>query len=189
MSAGFALYAVDVYRPRKRCSPHTLPCGVEALDADVVEIARPVHGRARVGLGDDEEVGNARVGAHLRRQRGEARRDVLRGALAQDAEARPGDDLAARPRRRPRPDRGSGSPEACSGRRRARTGTPCPRRAPPAASAAAARRFRRRCSRACRCIFFQSVTAMRTSSSTRATSVASAASARGVGRRGRPRRG
>jgi hypothetical protein len=25
MSAGLALYAVDVYRPRKRCSPHTFP--------------------------------------------------------------------------------------------------------------------------------------------------------------------
>ena len=64
--------------------------GIEALDADVVEIPGAMDGRARVRLRHDQEVGHARVGADLRRQRGEARRDVRRRIDVQDAEA--GDD-------------------------------------------------------------------------------------------------
>ena len=49
-----ALYAVEVNRPMKRCSPITSPCVVVALDADVVGVAGPVHGGAGVGLGDHQ---------------------------------------------------------------------------------------------------------------------------------------
>ena len=38
---------------------------VEALDRDVVEIAGPVHGRARRRLGHDEQLGTTRIGASL----------------------------------------------------------------------------------------------------------------------------
>ncbi len=82
--------------------------GVEALDADVVEIARAVHGRAGVGLRDDQEVGNARVRPDLRRQCREAGRDLPRRVLTQEAEAGAGDDLQRVVAVRPRPDRGSG---------------------------------------------------------------------------------
>jgi hypothetical protein len=44
-----------VKSPRKRCSPVTVPARVEGLDPDVVEVDRPVHRRARVGLGDDQD--------------------------------------------------------------------------------------------------------------------------------------
>ncbi len=67
--------------------------GVETLDGDVVEIARPVHGRARRRLGDDQKLGPPCVRAHFGRQRGKARRDILALGLAQDAQARIGDDL------------------------------------------------------------------------------------------------
>ncbi len=63
---------------------------VEALDADVVEIAGAMDRRARVRLRHDQEVRHARVRAHLRRQRREARRDVGRRIDVQDAET--GDD-------------------------------------------------------------------------------------------------
>ena len=71
---------------------HIARC-VEAFDADIIQIAGAVHGRARIGLGDDQEVGDPRVGADLRRQRREARRDLHGRVLAQEAEARAGDDL------------------------------------------------------------------------------------------------
>jgi len=44
--------------------------GVEALDADVVHVARPVHGGARVGLADHQRLGRVRHGMRLARQRG-----------------------------------------------------------------------------------------------------------------------
>ena len=135
--------------------------GVEALDADVVEIARAMHGRARVGLGDDQQVGHARVGADLRRQRGEARRDVLASGSS---------------RRMPRLEPGTIFSASCPSTvdeivaavaeerevvvGEPATGTPCPRPAPPAASAAGARRARRRSPSSLSRIFFQSATAM-----------------------------
>ena len=64
-------------RPRKRCSPITLPVGVVALDADVVGVARPVHGRARVGLGHHQQ----------RRRRLRARRAPRGGSAAKLADA------------------------------------------------------------------------------------------------------
>ncbi len=67
--------------------------GVEALDRDVVEIARAMHGGTCGGLGDDQKFRPPRVRAHLGRQRGKTRRDVLARALAQDAHARAGHDL------------------------------------------------------------------------------------------------
>ena len=38
-----------------RCSPIRLPDGVEALDADIVEIDAPVHAGVDIGLGDDQQ--------------------------------------------------------------------------------------------------------------------------------------
>ena len=75
-----------------------LPGGVEALDGDVVQVARPVHGGARSGLGHHQQFGPAGVGAHLGRQRREARGhdlglDVFVARLAQDAQAGVGHDL------------------------------------------------------------------------------------------------
>ena len=58
-----------------------LALGVEAADPDVVEIDRPVHGRARVRLGDRERHRRARLLADLRRQRGEAARGRAGGLL------------------------------------------------------------------------------------------------------------
>src|SRR5690606_27390206 len=49
-----------------------LALGGEELDADVVEVAGAVHGGARVGLGDDEQLLLAGPGAQLGRERGEA---------------------------------------------------------------------------------------------------------------------
>ncbi len=76
MSAGLALYAVEVKRPRKRCSPQTLPSSSKRLTRDVVEIAGAMHGRARRRLGDDQKLRPPRVRLDLGRQRGEAGRDV-----------------------------------------------------------------------------------------------------------------
>ena len=59
---------------------------VEPLDADVVEIGRPVHGRPRVRLGQVEQGLLARELAHLRRQLREAERVGLLPFVAEDAE-------------------------------------------------------------------------------------------------------
>ena len=63
---------------------------VEALDADVVEVRRAVHGRPRVRLRQVEQVLLARQPAHLRRQLREADRDRPLVGRAQDAEPRAG---------------------------------------------------------------------------------------------------
>ncbi len=65
---------------------------VEALDRNVVEIARTMHGRSRRRFGDHEQLRAPRISADFRRQRGEARRDILATDLAQDAETRAGND-------------------------------------------------------------------------------------------------
>ena len=67
---------------------HDLARGVEALHADVVEVAGAVHGGARVGLGEHQQARLARERAQLRRQLGEARRDAAQHGLAQHAQAR-----------------------------------------------------------------------------------------------------
>jgi hypothetical protein len=59
---------------------------VEALDADVVEVRGPVHGRARVRFGEVEQVRLQHARAHRRRQLVEAARALL--GMAQDAEPR-----------------------------------------------------------------------------------------------------
>ena len=64
---------------------------VEALDADVVEVRGPVHGRPRVRLRQVEQALLAREPPHLRRQLREAERDRPLVARAQDAEPRAGD--------------------------------------------------------------------------------------------------
>ena len=66
--------------------------GIEALHADVVEVSRAMHGGARVGLREHEQLRIARQGAKLRRQLLEARRQAAQLGLAQHAQAR------ARPR-------------------------------------------------------------------------------------------
>ena len=82
---------------------------VVALDADVVEVTRPVHGRARVRLGDDDEVPRLRLLAQRRGKLPEARRVRLAGTIAQDAQPRAGHDREPDARLRARRDRGSGS--------------------------------------------------------------------------------
>ena len=65
--------------------------GVEPPHADVVEIDRAVHGRAVVGLGDDERHRQAREAAHVCRQCCEAARvraRALLGLAAQQAHRR-----------------------------------------------------------------------------------------------------
>ena len=74
--------------------------GVEALDADVVEVRGPVHGRARVRLRQVEEVLLPREPPHLRRQLREAGRD--RPLVARRAGSR-GRSPARRGGRPPRP--------------------------------------------------------------------------------------
>ena len=69
---------------------------VEALDADVVEVAGTVDGRARVRLRDHEQAPAARLFPELCRQLHEARRQRLALALAQQPEARSPDDRQAR---------------------------------------------------------------------------------------------
>ncbi len=59
-----------------------LALGVEPADAEVVEIDRPVHGRAGVGLGDHQRHRGARLAAQLRRQCCEAARGGAAGRLA-----------------------------------------------------------------------------------------------------------
>ena len=155
--------------------------GVEALDADVVEIAGTVHGRARVRLGDDQEVGHARVRANLRRQRREARRDVLARVLAQDAEARARDD----PQRVLAVDRDQ-VVAAVAEEREVVVGEPAQERL---ALGELLRRDRRRAARRSRrrsrsdagpASSSSRSTARRTSASTRATSAASASSRVGL---------
>ena len=55
--------AAEVNSPRKRRSPTTRAGRVERLHADVVEVGWPVHGRARVRLGQHEHPALARLGA------------------------------------------------------------------------------------------------------------------------------
>src|SRR5262249_7398169 len=57
---------------------------VEAFDADVIEIAGAMHGRARVGLGDVKKSRQAGEGARIRRQGRDARRFPF--GLAQDSQ-------------------------------------------------------------------------------------------------------
>lgn len=70
---------------------------VELLHADVVEVAGPVHGRAAVGLGEDEELALAGLGPGVGGQPVEGRADGVRlvdavvRVGAQDAEAGAGD--------------------------------------------------------------------------------------------------
>ena len=64
---------------------------VEALDADVVELPGPMHGGARVRLGEHQQLLHPRALARLGRQRGEARGNG-RAALAQDPQAAAGND-------------------------------------------------------------------------------------------------
>ena len=76
--------------------------GVEALDADVVEVARPVHGRARVGLGQDQQV---RLAARTRARAGGSLANAVEtcaGAAAQQAEPGALDRARSVPRRRAR---------------------------------------------------------------------------------------
>ncbi len=61
-----------------------LPRAVQALDGDVVEITRPVHGRAGVRLGQDQQLRLPGPGAHLGRQRRERSRALP--VVPQDAE-------------------------------------------------------------------------------------------------------
>ncbi len=63
---------------------------VVAFDPDVVEVRRAVHGRARVRFREHQQRLLAGLGAHRRRERGEAGGRVL-GGLAQEAEPAPGD--------------------------------------------------------------------------------------------------
>src|SRR5207253_9196225 len=65
-------------------------CVVEALQAHVVEVGGPVHGRARVRLRQVEEAGLPGLAPRLRRQPREAVGDRLPLRLAQDAEPRAG---------------------------------------------------------------------------------------------------
>ena len=65
---------------------------VEAPDPDVVEVAGPVHRRARVGLGDDQQARRARLGAQPRRQLHEARGKGLARLRAQQPQPRAGND-------------------------------------------------------------------------------------------------
>ncbi len=75
-------------KPEEAVLAADLAALVVTLDADVVEIARAVHCRARVRLGDDDQVLHARIGPRLRRELREARRDLRVRLLAQDAERR-----------------------------------------------------------------------------------------------------
>ncbi len=79
--------------PEKAIFPNDFALGVETLHCDVVEVAGPMHGRARGGLGHDEQLRPTSVGAYLRRQRREARRDVLARRFAEDTEARSRNDF------------------------------------------------------------------------------------------------
>ena len=82
---------VGVKAEEARLAAH-LALGVELLDADVVEMAGPVHGRARARLGEHQQLLHPRALARFGRQRGEARGYRLAGAFAQDAEPAAGDD-------------------------------------------------------------------------------------------------
>ena len=55
----------------KRCSPTTAPGVVEHLHPDVVEVDGAVHGRAAVGLGEDEQPAAPAPSPDRRRQLGE----------------------------------------------------------------------------------------------------------------------
>ena len=61
---------------------------VEPLDRDVVEVAAPVHGGPRVGLGEDQPLRVLGPGPHLGRERRERGRPAL--VVPQDAQAGPG---------------------------------------------------------------------------------------------------
>ena len=72
---------------------HDLPVGAERLDADVVEVGRAVHGGARVGLGQHEQLLLPGLRLDQRGQLGERGRQVL--VVAQDAQARTRDGAQA----------------------------------------------------------------------------------------------
>ena len=83
--------SVGVEAEEARLAAH-LALGVEVLDADVVEMAGPVHGRARVRLGEQQDLLHPRALARIGGKRGEARRHRLARTLAQDAETAAGND-------------------------------------------------------------------------------------------------
>jgi hypothetical protein len=82
---------VRIEAKEARLAAH-LALRVEMLDPDIVELARSVHRRARIRLGEHQELLHAGALARLGRQRREARRQRLAGALAQDAAAGAGHD-------------------------------------------------------------------------------------------------
>ena len=83
--------SVGVEAEEARLAAH-FPFGVEVLDADVVEVAGPVHGGARVRLGEQQDLLHPRALARFGGKRGEARRHRLARTLAQDAETAAGND-------------------------------------------------------------------------------------------------
>ena len=76
--------------PEETALAGDLAARVEALDADVVEVGGPVHGRPRVRLRQVEQALRAREPPHLRRQLREAERDRPLVGGAEDAEPRAG---------------------------------------------------------------------------------------------------
>src|SRR5262249_28445565 len=60
-------------QPQKTMLAADLALLVEAFDADVIEVAGAVYGRARIGLGDVKKSRQAGEGAHVRRQGSDAR--------------------------------------------------------------------------------------------------------------------
>ena len=86
--------------------------GVEALDRDVVEIARAMHGGSRGGLGDDQKF---RAAARTRARSGGSAAKLdetsLLGPSRENAQARARARSSARPHRSPSPVRGGDSPE------------------------------------------------------------------------------
>ena len=159
----------------------TSPLASKRLTRDVVEIAGPMHGRARRRLGDDQELGPPRVRLHLRRQRGEARRDVLARRLRAGCRG----SSRARSAARPAPSTRDEVVAAVAEEREVVVGEPAQERL--AFGELVRRQRRRRAPRSRRRsratlsrIVFQSSTAARTSSSTRTMSAASASSCAGV---------
>src|SRR4029077_5293820 len=64
------------------------PARVEGLDADVVEQLTAMHGGGRVRLGQDQQLGLARAGAHITAQHGDTRTAAAAARFAQDPEPR-----------------------------------------------------------------------------------------------------
>ena len=91
--SGFCAVRGRCEQPEEAVLAAHLAFRVEALDGDIVEIARPMHRRARRGSGHDQELRAAGIGLDLRRQRRKAGRELLALFLTQNAQARPGHDL------------------------------------------------------------------------------------------------